>query len=119
MPVIGTMYTCPQLIRQSDGEADGTPELHVARAADMWSVCVTLYFLLFSKWPFEKSSIALWATKPRELWNDDKEIQYPGMPPPCLSPDPTMPPCTRPINPSTLQDIPLAHRRAISRGTSI
>ena len=76
-PVIGTMYTCPQLIRALEGSVD---EEALTRAADVWAVCVTLYFLLYARWPFEKKEIASWATTPREHWKNDGYVNYPSTP---------------------------------------
>eukprot|EP00892_Ulva_mutabilis_P006184 jgi/Ulvmu1/3938/UM018_0161.1 len=75
-PRIGTMYTCPQMIRMPEGGDTDSDAL--SHAADMWAACVTLYFLLYARWPFEKKQIAAWATTERGKWKDDKFVEYPS-----------------------------------------
>lgn len=75
------MYTCPQQIRQAEGPAGGPEQVHaLAAASDVWAACVTFYFLLFARWPFDKRQIAAWAATPREAWRDDADVEYPGAP---------------------------------------
>eukprot|EP00892_Ulva_mutabilis_P003114 jgi/Ulvmu1/12803/UM097_0032.1 len=74
----------PQRIRELPPDVPGHNLLQTrlgvcedySRVCDVWSLAVTLYFLLYQCWPFSMSQIAQWANIPADQWHDDDHVRY-------------------------------------------
>jgi serine/threonine protein kinase len=72
-PVGCTMWMSPQAVRNRDrAYKDMIP---YGPICDIWSAAVTLYYLLYTKWPFSDKQILEW-TQPGSKVEDDK-VKYP------------------------------------------
>eukprot|EP00892_Ulva_mutabilis_P009430 jgi/Ulvmu1/685/UM010_0057.1 len=59
-PVSCTMYTAPQVLRNRGKSYEQMAAY--GPVCDVWSAAVTLYYLIYAKWPFSKNQILSWAS---------------------------------------------------------
>ena len=67
------MYTAPQVLRNRGKSYEEMAPY--GPMCDVWSAAVTLYYLIYAKWPFSKNQILSWASPKSTV--DWEKVKYP------------------------------------------
>lgn len=88
---VASMYTSVHWLREGLVLRSASVQAAAADTCDLWSVAVTLYFLLFGRWPFSRAQISRWPHTAPADWTDDSHVSYDSTPLPPRPPPPSQP----------------------------
>lgn len=92
------MYTAPQVLRNRGKSYEQMAPY--APVCDVWSAAVTLYYLVYAKWPFSKNQILSWASPGSTVeWEKVKFSKSVPPPPRVGATVSSLPPITMPPPP--------------------